>query len=420
VYFDGTFKQNWRELAEQQSQLKNVYKGAYHFMASSDEPNAQAQNFLSVMGKLALNDLPPTLDLEWDFQRKNGNPLLGRDGNPVDGWAEFSADQIVARVMTWLRVVEQATRRRPVIYTNFNWWSQRIASPALFRDYKIWIADYASKSLGAESPKLPTGYDWVIWKFTDAGSIPKTALPGFVDANEFKGSESGFVKLFWYHTKVIAALDAALAAFAKWTYYFKSKPKLIANAASISPFPFTKDGGMDVGAGNFFSRTDCAFDPTVVAVVIAPSILIKSFSTVTLFREIPCGSTLIKKFFPFSCTGKVAVFHASASSSLSRLQFNCSLRASVTAMRMASAANGILDASTAFASVNSTTGSLNSTIGHQAGPMFIAKSIVTLPFAIMSKAPNCPAHRKGALISIGNWARLEGVTRTLPRFPTPA
>src|SRR5262249_52332181 len=145
-YFDGTFRSHWQTIANLQNENRNMYKGAYHFMSADPDPGAQAKNLLSTMGRLGAYDLPPTLDLEWDFQSTGGNAAYDANGNPIDRWASYSSDQIVGRVLTWLRAVQQATGRQPLIYTNYHWWQQRIGNRPELRGYKVWIADYASKS----------------------------------------------------------------------------------------------------------------------------------------------------------------------------------------------------------------------------------------------------------------------------------
>jgi lysozyme len=189
--YDPLFTRNWRALAN----LK-LLRGAYHFMTASDDAAAQARNFVSKVGKLREIDLPPTLDLEWDVKANDGKPVLGPDGRAIDLWAALSADAIIQKVQTWINIVRVGTGKTPIIYTNGYWWSARIGTRRDLAPYHLWIADYASKSLGAENPKTPPGADYLFWQFTDFGRTLNGGVPGHVDATIFHGSPADFSTTF--------------------------------------------------------------------------------------------------------------------------------------------------------------------------------------------------------------------------------
>ena len=192
-FFDKTFQRNWKGISSQ----KNIYRGAYHFMTAQGDPIAQANNFLSHVGKSQVTDLPPSLDLEWDFKRNpDGSPKMGPDGKPIDAWADLKPDEIKPRVSAWLAKVEQESGKKPIIYTNYYWWTQRLGETSAFQNYKIWVADYSKNSRTGEEPNMPSGYHWAIWQFTDSGRLMRGGISGQVDVSVFKGSENSFRREF--------------------------------------------------------------------------------------------------------------------------------------------------------------------------------------------------------------------------------
>lgn len=79
-------------------------------MTSHDDPESQAANFLDKVGQLGPNDPPATLDLEWDVKTDHGRPVYDVNGRPIDLWADFSPDEIVAKIKIWMGKVSEATR----------------------------------------------------------------------------------------------------------------------------------------------------------------------------------------------------------------------------------------------------------------------------------------------------------------------
>lgn len=185
TFVDSTFAHNWTALQG----FPNIRRGAYHFLSADVDASAQAMHFLDKLGPLQPGDMPPGVDLEWD------QPA----GQTKDLWSDVAPDEIVDRVLAWLEVVELATGRLPVIYTNAGWWSQQIkddAKFARFTRYPIWIADYSPSGRGQEDPKVPDKQPWAIWQFTDSGVLAKGGVPGRLDVSVFKGTLPQFVQTF--------------------------------------------------------------------------------------------------------------------------------------------------------------------------------------------------------------------------------
>jgi lysozyme len=172
-----------------------VYRGAYHFFSADADPGAQARHFLNGIGTLQPTDLPPTLDLEWDFRRRSGAWSLDPNGEKHDFWSDLTPRQIIDRVTIWLDQVERASGRIPVIYTNHVWWMARVGDESMFarlRRYPIWIADYSARGRGQENPRVPNSHPWAIWQFTEKGNLSQGGIVGSVDVSIFKGMKQQF------------------------------------------------------------------------------------------------------------------------------------------------------------------------------------------------------------------------------------
>lgn len=204
-WYDSTFSHNWRELERLRIEHKPIFRGAYHFMSADDDPTLQANNFLATLkaasssGSVAsaADDLPPSLDLEWDFVTRNGKIVLGPNGKPIDRWAAYTPAQILAKIRAWLAIVEPQTGRQPIIYMNRSWWAERIGG-FILGPYRIWVANYSAKVLGNERPPLPPGFTMALWQFSDRGLFDPRhrASKHPVDVSVFQGRLTEFLRTF--------------------------------------------------------------------------------------------------------------------------------------------------------------------------------------------------------------------------------
>jgi len=138
-----------------------VIRGAYHFFLPQVDPAAQANLFLAKIGPLSSGDLPPVLDVE----------VIGGVGPS----AAASAIQV------WASIVEQATGRKPIIYTNASFWSQILGGPN-FSAETLWVANFARAC-----PSIPsTWQNWTFWQYTNLGFVP--GITGFANLDRFNGS----------------------------------------------------------------------------------------------------------------------------------------------------------------------------------------------------------------------------------------
>lgn len=150
---DPMFKSNFHEAREH-----GFTRGAYHFWSNRSTGRAQAEHFIKNV-KLADGDLPPVLDVEHKSKTQTD--------------AEFKES-----ILTWLRLVEQRYKVKPIIYTYYKF-KMTYLSDSVFNEYPYWIAHYYVD-------KVEYKGEWKFWQHTDCGKLP--GIKGFVDFNIYNGS----------------------------------------------------------------------------------------------------------------------------------------------------------------------------------------------------------------------------------------
>ncbi|MEL7466621.1 MAG: GH25 family lysozyme [Pseudomonadota bacterium] len=136
------------------ARAENLRVGAYHFFRPDDDPQKQADHFLSVV-EVRAGDLPPALDLERADAEEAGEAF--RDA-----------------ALAWLKRVETATGCAPVVYASPVFWNSHLGAD--FASYRYWLAEYASKP---NPPK--TAPPWTFWQHSQRGQVP--GVHGMVDLN---------------------------------------------------------------------------------------------------------------------------------------------------------------------------------------------------------------------------------------------
>lgn len=140
---------------------KGIRVGAYHFFSTRQRPQDQASYFLQHT-RLTRGDLPPMLDVE------PSDALIEQMGG---------TEALLASMRTWLKIVEQRTGTRPIIYVNQNFVRKHLSqAPDLKRDYLVWIARY-----GEYKPDVHL----VFWQLSPWGRV--RGIEGEVDINVFNG-----------------------------------------------------------------------------------------------------------------------------------------------------------------------------------------------------------------------------------------
>ena len=171
-----------------------IPRGAYHFLSSSSAATGIAQanafvDYVNLHGGFKPDDLPPTLDLEWDATR-----------TVKDQWVGHDADEIVAKVLDCLKQIEKRTNRKPVLYTARGWWTDQtvpLSRIGEFSAYHIWLADYNPRDKQLEKPRDLPKTVRVLWQFTDRSLLPKLGIAkGGLDASIYYGDDATFAKDF--------------------------------------------------------------------------------------------------------------------------------------------------------------------------------------------------------------------------------
>ncbi len=156
-FIDPRFGENWRGMRR-----VGILRGAYQFFRPGQDARAQARIMTDVLGKLRAGDLPAVLDIE-----------------TADG---YSSASIRAGMRIWLREVEAATGKKPIIYTSWGFWNS-LSGMSEFGDYPLWVANYTSLC-----PLVPTQTwsGWDMWQYTDTGRVP--GVTGNTDRNVWNGT----------------------------------------------------------------------------------------------------------------------------------------------------------------------------------------------------------------------------------------
>ena len=156
---DAEFAANWAGIRE-----AGLVRGAYHFFYPLSDAVAQADFFLSVVGPLHDDDLPPALDIE-----------------PIRGLAPPDAMLFAMRIRAFVDRVHMRTGRMPIIYTRARFWNAYVQSDG-FNEDALWTPDYAN-----ECAPIPLGWDHLTFRqISNEGRV--MGIAGNVDLDVFNGT----------------------------------------------------------------------------------------------------------------------------------------------------------------------------------------------------------------------------------------
>ena len=142
--------------------------GHYHFYRSNKDAIEQAKDFVSAIGTLYHNELPPVCDWETEDDPADGNDM--------------------AEVQKFLDYVESKLGVTPIIYSGSSFAAEK-KLPKSFTKYPLWLAHYTKSS-----PKVPAPWEkWTFWQNTDSAKVPGVKKP--CDYNFFNGSLDELKKL---------------------------------------------------------------------------------------------------------------------------------------------------------------------------------------------------------------------------------
>lgn len=157
-YVNPYFKQDWDGI-----KAAGMLRGAYHYFHADTDPIAQADHFLSTMGPLEFNDLPPVLDLEETMGQSNAT--------------------ITSRALAFLDHLEKNTGKTPIIYTGPYFFDTYVNNHEAFTKYPLWVANY-----GVMCPSVPGQWPtFTFWQYTSTGPVPGVQGSN-VDQNVFNGT----------------------------------------------------------------------------------------------------------------------------------------------------------------------------------------------------------------------------------------
>jgi GH25 family lysozyme M1 (1,4-beta-N-acetylmuramidase) len=150
--FDSTYLPN-----KHGCQAAGLPFAPYHYFEPADDPEVQAQLFVTKAGD--------------------------HRGPYIADFEEPGVD-LSDKYLRFLIKVQHLAGRKPAIYTSTGFWNEHVKPyPTWAHEYDLLIAHYTSE----HSPILPIGWDhWTIWQYTDAFYFPGCTCAA--DGNWFNGS----------------------------------------------------------------------------------------------------------------------------------------------------------------------------------------------------------------------------------------
>ena len=161
-HVDERFQANW-----QGAKLAGVPHGAYHFMYWCRKPIEEATWFEENV-PVEVDALPPVLDVEPTPDSRTCRRRLEHD-------------QTIADMKVVLDEMERHFGKRPIIYTNIEFYNAILAGGA-FADYPIWVRSTKHNPAMRYSDR-----DWQFWQYQADGIVP--GIDGEVDRNVFDGDQ---------------------------------------------------------------------------------------------------------------------------------------------------------------------------------------------------------------------------------------
>jgi GH25 family lysozyme M1 (1,4-beta-N-acetylmuramidase) len=156
------------------------YVGAYVYARPDlGDPVGQAEHFLRhARFSRDARTLVPFVDLEWPYRGVGTGPCYN-----------LSPDQMRAWIHAFVDRVEAGIHRKPMIYTNANWWNPCTGNDPSFGGYPLDIADYTNKP-----PKLPAGWTtFALWQYRPGNPEKR----GDHDRDVINGGMIGLTALAW-------------------------------------------------------------------------------------------------------------------------------------------------------------------------------------------------------------------------------
>jgi len=151
TFVDSQWKRNHSELLN-----SHVKYGGYHFFTPDLSAERQAYHFLNQYEPKE-DELPPVLDAEVEAS---------------------TPENLISGMKEWLRIVEDETGIRPIIYTSYSLYRDRMKGK--LNGYQFWIASYNSDDSRVQDDAI------IHWQYSDRGKV--AGISELVDLNFSKQS----------------------------------------------------------------------------------------------------------------------------------------------------------------------------------------------------------------------------------------
>ena len=169
TYLDTVFNRHWPE-----AKAAGIIRGPFHYYVYDDDPVVQADFFIQTVTAAGYdNDLPPVLDLE-DYKESG----------------KVSIEAYQNNVKQWLKKVEEAFNKKPIIYVSVSY-ANTYLNDSAFGDYPLWIADWDAAKPGIPAPWKDKG--WLFWQYEANKNID--GVSGTADRDYFVGSMAALKQL---------------------------------------------------------------------------------------------------------------------------------------------------------------------------------------------------------------------------------
>ncbi len=148
--FDPTFVKNWNGIRN-----NGLIAGAYHYFSSDVSLEDQLNNIRNnIINKVDINSTAEKY-LMIDFEENSG---------------KLKPSEMAKLLYSLIQSIDSEFKIKPIIYTTLSFWKSSIdkfANEYPFNDYRLWIANWSTKS-----PVIPKPWnEYFIWQYTNKGRI---------------------------------------------------------------------------------------------------------------------------------------------------------------------------------------------------------------------------------------------------------
>jgi len=207
-HIDERFQANW-----QGAKQVGIPHGAYHFMYWCRKPIEEATWFEENV-PVEADALPPVLDVEPTPDSRTCRRHLEHD-------------QTIADMKVMLDEMERHFGKRPVIYTDIEFYNAILAGGA-FADYPIWVRSTKHNPAMRYSDR-----DWQFWQYQANGVVP--GIDGEVDRNAFFGDRDQWQAFLDGPHPAEQEATAAPATAQPSTQAALAPPQMIGGASQATP-----------------------------------------------------------------------------------------------------------------------------------------------------------------------------------------